>query len=134
MLRDATQAIKAFHEATGLPVAAYFNEELLKLRRSLLTEEYIESCQEFIAAADALATGGQPSATVKANLTKELADLIYVILGAAVAFGLPISEVFERIHAANLTKIGPNGEVYRNEAGKVLKGPHYRPADVSDLF
>src|SRR5437763_1365271 len=35
-----------------------------------------------------------------------LADLLYAVYGAAVAYGIDLEPVFEEIHAANLTKAG----------------------------
>jgi phosphoribosyl-ATP pyrophosphohydrolase len=65
----------------------------------------------------------------KQNLTKELSDLIYVAIGTAVTFGLPLEEVFRRTHESNMTK---DGGV--REDGKVLKGEGYQPPTFEDLF
>lgn len=66
----------------------------------------------------------------------ELADLRYVVDGTVVTFGL--TEVYDaavlEIHTANLSKLGPDGEPIRNEAGRVVKGPNFRPANVTHLL
>ena len=72
-------------------------------------------------------------ATDKENLLKELADLLYVIYGYAATYGLPIDAAFKRVHESNMSKLGEDGKPIYREDGKVLKGPNYKPADLSDL-
>jgi predicted HAD superfamily Cof-like phosphohydrolase len=43
-----------------------------------------------------------------------------------------LSDAFQRVHDSNMSKL-VNGQTLRNEDGKVLKGPNYRPCDLSDL-
>ena len=44
-----------------------------------------------------------------------------------------IAEAFTRVHASNMSKLGPDGKPVLREDGKRLKGPNYKPADLSDL-
>jgi len=44
-----------------------------------------------------------------------------------------LEEAFRRVHASNMSKLGEDGEPIRREDGKVLKGPNYKPPDLSDL-
>lgn len=69
-------------------------------------------------------------ATEPDNLLKELCDLIYVAIGYAVTFGWDIEEAFKRVHESNMSKL--KDATFR-EDGKLNKGPHYQPADLSDL-
>lgn len=61
-----------------------------------------------------------------------LADLTYVVLGTAVAFGLPLAEAFDEVHASNMTKqrqtMDANGHRLR------MKGPDYRPPDIKRIL
>lgn len=41
--------------------------------------------------------------------------------------------VLDRIHASNMSKLGIDGKPVKNEIGKVIKGPDYLPADLTDL-
>jgi NTP pyrophosphatase (non-canonical NTP hydrolase) len=69
------------------------------------------------------------------NCYKELIDLMYVVFGAACDFGLHpdlVEQIFDEVHKSNMSK-GTNGEPVFNEAGKVLKGYDYTPADLSFL-
>lgn len=43
------------------------------------------------------------------------------------------TEAFARVHMSNMSKLDENGKPIKREDGKVLKGPLYKPADLSDL-
>ena len=125
-------AVKAFTLAMGQPVRQEVlssDLDLLKMRTKLIEEETKEVVQETLWE-DAY---GNPKIN-KAELTKELADLLYVTYGMAVTFGLPIDEVFERVHQSNMSKLGDDGKPLYREDGKVLKGPNYQPPKLDDLF
>ena len=125
-------AVKAFTLAMGQPVGEeisdYVSNPLTKLRVGLLNEEIAEVCGETVW------RNMLQKKVDKAALTKELADLLYVTYGFAVTFGLPIDEVFERVHRSNMSKLGDDGKPVYREDGKVLKGPNYQPPDLTDLF
>ena len=126
-------AVKAFTVAMGQPVGEEIsdldNADLLKMRAKLIEEETKEVIQETLWE-DAF---GVPKVD-KLELTKELADLLYVIYGMAVTFGLPIDEVFCRVHRSNMSKLGDDGKPVYREDGKVLKGPNYEKPNLDDLF
>lgn len=69
-------------------------------------------------------------------IAKELADVLYVVLGTVIAFGLHsvFGKVFTAVHNSNLSKFGKdknsNNTTYQ---GKVMKGKHFKPADLSFL-
>lgn len=59
-----------------------------------------------------------------------LVDIIYVTLGAAVAWGVDLGPVFEAVHAANMAKgAGP-----MREDGKRLKPPGWKAPDVAGVI
>ena len=63
-----------------------------------------------------------------------IADLLYVVYGAALTFGIPADEVFAEVHRSNMTKLGTDGlPIYRDD-GKVLKGPHYSPPQLLPIL
>ena len=68
-------------------------------------------------------------------VAKELIDLLYVTLGTAISFGLQseLERCFDAVHASNMSKLGEDGSPVYREDGKVLKGPNYKPADLSFL-
>jgi NTP pyrophosphatase (non-canonical NTP hydrolase) len=118
------EAVKAFTEAFNQPVGVSLeDDDLLHLREELIAEEYYEVIDEL------MKVHPDPAA-----LTKELVDLLYVVYGFAVTFGLPIDEVFERVHRSNMSKLGDDGKPIYREDGKVLKGPNYEKPNLDDLF
>jgi predicted HAD superfamily Cof-like phosphohydrolase len=106
----------------GQPIEAELTRSLLQLRSRLIYEESSEVLVEL-----------ESEGVDKAALTKELADLLYVVYGTAITFGLPLDTVFNRVHASNMSKLVDGKPLYR-EDGKVLKGPNYQPPKLDDLF
>ena len=65
---------------------------------------------------------------------KELADLVYVIYGYALAMGYDLDEALCRVHSNNLGRMTqPDGTIKRREDGKIIKNPDYPKVDLSDL-
>ena len=106
--------VKEFHEAFGLlinDVPTLPGLETVALRESLIREELQEFSQacfrrDIVSAADALA------------------DLLYVVYGAAVSLGVDMEPVFDEVHRSNMTKVGG----HRREDGKWVKPDTYSPA------
>lgn len=117
-----TQKVRQFTEAMGQPLDVEPTPELAMLRQSLILEEAKEVSAELL----------RPQID-KAALTKELSDLLYVVYGTALAFGLPLDPAFNRVHESNMSKLVDGKPLYR-EDGKVLKGPNYQPPVLDDLF
>lgn len=97
----------------------------------LIEEEFKEVMEELTA----LLHAADYEAYIAAlgRLLKELADLRYVTDGCAVTFGLPIDEAFAEVHRSNMSKLGPDGLPVKDAGGKVLKGPNYTEADMSQF-
>jgi predicted HAD superfamily Cof-like phosphohydrolase len=66
-------------------------------------------------------------------LLKELADLRYVVEYAAVAHGLDIEGAYAEVHRSNMSKLGEDGQPIVRADGKILKGPNFEPADMSQF-
>jgi predicted HAD superfamily Cof-like phosphohydrolase len=122
------QAVADFHEAMDLAVAttpAVPDRSVSKLRRDLIAEEAKELDEELFW----LDVVANPSYYLPA-LAKEMADLIYVILGTAVSFGIDMGPVFEAVHASNMAKAG--GPVRSD--GKRLKPQGWQPPDIAKVL
>lgn len=65
-----------------------------------------------------------------ANVAKELADLIYVLVGSAIAWGIDLASVWDEVHRSNMSKNPDN----KRADGKVLKGPEYSPANIEAVL
>lgn len=87
----------------------------------------MEEMTEFEEAFDQFADNPKDEVAI-ANVTAEIADVVYVLMGFAHSQGLPLEQMFNAIHDANMRK-SVNGQVIRNEFGKVLKPAGWTPAD-----
>lgn len=67
------------------------------------------------------------------NLAVELADIIYIACGTAVSYGIPLDDVFNAIHQANMNKL-VDGKVIRREDGKIKKPDGWQPADIEGIL
>jgi predicted HAD superfamily Cof-like phosphohydrolase len=125
MIKHVTQQqmVERFTKAMGQPVDQEPTPEVARLRQDLIMEEAAEVWDEL-----------ERPVINKAALTKELADLLYVVHGTAVAFGLPLEPAFVRVHESNMSKLDTDYKPIFNEAGKVMKGPFYKPPSLEDLF
>lgn len=65
-----------------------------------------------------------------------LLDVEYIQAGTALAYGMQhiFDEGLERVHSSNMSKVGADGLPVIDEAGKVIKGPRYRPVRLADLL
>jgi predicted HAD superfamily Cof-like phosphohydrolase len=74
------------------------------------------------------------NSTIESEALKELADLIYVCYQYAENMGWFLDEALDRVHISNMSKLGEDGKPIYREDGKVLKGPHYKPPNLTDLI
>ena len=94
-------------------------------------ELIIEEFKEFLEAEGFLFMHGKNH---QEHALKELADLVYVCYQYAENMGWFLDEALDRVHKSNMSKLGEDGKPIYREDGKVLKGPGYKPPDLSDLF
>ena len=96
-------------------------------QKDLIVEEF----KEFLEADGMLFRHGK---NVQYECLKELADLVYVCYQYAENMGWFLDEAIHRVHQSNLSKLDEDGKPIYREDGKVLKGPNYKPPDLSDLL
>ncbi len=96
-------------------------EDIRKLRFALLEEEW----QEYVEAEKENDIVG---------IADALADMIYIINGTAVSYGIPLDEVFSEVHNSNMSKLGEDGKPILREDGKVLKGPNYFRPNIKGII
>lgn len=113
------EMVREFHQSYGVDAPLSPTHLLRKrqeLRFALIDEEFREYRE----------------ANSLENIAKELADLLYVVLGTAVEHGIvKFDEIFSEVHRSNMSKLGEDGKPIYREDGKVLKGPNYTPPDLS---
>ena len=99
--------------------------------RAYQKELIIEEFKEFLQADGMLFMHGRNHPE---ECLKELADLVYVCYQYAENMGWFLDEALNRVHESNLSKLDEEGNPIYRDDGKVLKGPNYKPPDLSDLF
>lgn len=63
-----------------------------------------------------------------------VADLAYVVVGAAVDAGLPFNALWREVQRSNMSKLGADGQPIFRDDGKVLKGPNFRPPALTPII
>ena len=64
------------------------------------------------------------------EISDALADLIYVAIGMALVYGIPLDEVWEEVQHSNMQKLG--GGV--REDGKILKPDDWEPPHIAEVL
>jgi 8-oxo-dGTP pyrophosphatase MutT (NUDIX family)/predicted HAD superfamily Cof-like phosphohydrolase len=121
--RGLTEMVREFHRAFDGPVAAVANPRPAewKDRISFLQEEF----DEYVEAARV----GDLAAVADA-----LADMVYVVHGTALTYGIPLDEVLAEVHRSNMSKLGADGRPILGADGKVVKGPGFVAPDVAAVI
>lgn len=113
------QMVQQFHEAYGCPdrlrdgSGASLSVPEKELRYHLIKEEFHEFLEALWIEGDVV------------EVADALADLAYVVYGAAITFGIDLDACVREVHRSNMSKLGEDGKPLYREDGKVLKGPSY---------
>lgn len=122
--------VAEFHDKFGVPnnlgEYADVRENRLVFRADLIEEEFGELDAELTHSL--LHGGGDASQIIK--IAKEAADLVYVIYGMALEFGIDLDAVLAEVHRSNMTKTSQN----KRADGKISKGPDYEEADIASVL
>lgn len=122
---DVAAAVAHFHDAFGLPVkqspGVEIDDDLARLRIDLLEEEV----REFV-------TASQKEDLVA--IADALADIVYVIYGTALTYGIDLDSVLREVHRSNMSKLGGDGKPLLRGDGKVIKSEGYFPPDISTVL
>ena len=118
--------VRDFHSAFGHPVGLepkFPNSDRCALRIHLINEEAEEFSeavmkQDIVEAADAIC------------------DLLYVIYGAALEFGLGgrLEEMFDEVHRSNMSKLDDKGRPITRADGKTMKSLNFTPPDLKSII
>ena len=119
-MTDEQKMVEEFHrkfEIVIQPTPADPADETKQLRIRLIQEEFDEL-------KESMANGNL------AAVAKEMADLLYVVYGTAVSYGIDMKPVFQEVHRSNLSKVGG----YKRADGKWVKPPTYSPAKLEPIL
>lgn len=124
------------HDGEEQPVSQGWEDlEGIKLGLKLIeeeTEEFREAVENLFENTEC-GEGEDVLNDNREDLAKELTDILYVCYWTAAKIGIDVNEAFRRVHASNMSKLGPDGKPVKREDGKVLKGPGYHAPDLSDI-
>lgn len=115
------ELVREFHLKFGLLIGdrpALPSEEERDARWRLLEEEFSE-------------WGGAEAEDDIVKVADALADMVYVIYGTALRYGIPLDDVMAEVHRSNMTKeLVPGGDVLK----PVQKGAGYSPPALAELL
>ncbi|MEX5217984.1 MAG: MazG nucleotide pyrophosphohydrolase domain-containing protein [Nitrospiraceae bacterium] len=119
-MSEQQRMVEEFHQKFELrtePTPAIPDDATRRLRIRLIQEEFDE-VKEALERQDLN------------GIAKELADLLYVVYGTAVSYGIDMDPVFREVHRSNLSKVGG----YKRGDGKWVKPPTYSPAQIGPIL
>jgi predicted HAD superfamily Cof-like phosphohydrolase len=117
---DMWADVKSFHEKFGLVIAGkpcIPDEGTVLLREGLIDEENDE-LEEAIRNDDLV------------EIADACADLIYVVLGLCVSYGIDLRPVFNEVHRTNMAK---EGGAKRSD-GKICKPDGWQPPQIERIL
>lgn len=118
--------VAEFHEKMGQAIGDPRHPDVdidTQLRWELIREEFEELTRALEGKGKDGPVDGKERVVAVADA---LGDMVYVIAGAAVTWGIDLGGVFQAIHTSNMTKSKDN----KRKDGKILKGPKYSPPDI----
>lgn len=118
-------AVREFHQSLQLPIRTVPVSQIPDSERDLRIRLIFEEAQEF-------AEASRDADLVE--IADALADLVYVVYGAALHYGLDLDDAIAEVHRANMSKISRRGEATMRSDGKVLKGPSYQAPQLDSLL
>ena len=145
--------VEAFHKAFSHPVETspvQPNDKTIRLRMSLILEEFIEfveanvdeksaGAQELLAPLNAAFDKIPSLASEDFNVdlvevADALTDINYVVYGAGHCYGLDLDATMQEVQRSNMSKLGADGKPIVNEHGKIMKGPSYFKPDLKKVL
>lgn len=116
MAESPSKFLRQFHEYVG---ASIRSTPTVDVDGAMLRCDFID---EEAAELRLAVAGGDVTGVADA-----LADLAYVVYGAALHYGIDLDAVVAEVHRSNMTKT-PAGN------GKAVKGPEYRPPNLQEAL
>lgn len=122
-MRSILDDVAAFHAAAGIPIVAspaIPSWDRKNLRRKLIMEEVVNETIRALSEDDLV------------GLADGICDSIYVLVGTALEYGLPLEQLWTCVQAANMAKFGPGS--WTRSDGKVMKPPQWQPPEIARVL
>ena len=118
--------VAAFHKACDVPVSTtphILSQDREDLRVKLIAEEINSELIPAMRAGNLV------------EIADGIADAIYVLVGAALEYGIPLDQVWQEVHSANMKKVDPDtGKVTKRSDGKILKPLGWKPPNIKSAL
>ena len=124
---QARQFREVFKQETldNISQFGFIKKQLWDMQVGLVEEE----SKEFIEAAGECFADPE-NVDRRAELLKELSDLVFVCYQFAAAFNLDLDKAMTLVFESNMSKLDEQGNPIFRPDGKVLKGPNYAPPNL----
>lgn len=121
IMNDISEMMSGFEQE--LPLTTDFPDQKTRnLRIKLLMEEF----HEYIDA---------EMDSDMVEISDALGDMIVIIIGTALSYGIPLDKIWNEIHKSNMAKIDEDtGKVIRRDDGKVIKPESWTPPDIQGIL
>mgnify|MGYP001170413574 FL=1 len=128
---QARQFREVFKQETldNISQFGFIKKQLWDMQVELVKEE----SKEFIDAADECFADPE-NVDRRAELLKELSDLVFVCYQFAAAFNLDLDKAMTLVFESNMSKLDEQGKPIFRADGKVLKGPNYAPPTLTECL
>ena len=128
---QARQFREVFQQETldNISQFGFIKKQLWDMQVGLVEEE----SKEFIDAAGECFADPE-NVDRRAELLKELSDLVFVCYQFAAAFNLDLDKAMTLVFESNMSKLDEQGKPIFRADGKVLKGPNYAPPKLTECL
>ncbi len=123
MAKTMFEMVREFHQAFGQRIGrrpSLPEESERTLRKALLTEEFEEYKR------------GEENNDI-VEIADALADIIYIVCGTAVSYGIPLDALYAEVHRSNMAKL-VDGKVLRRDDGKIIKPEGWTPPNIEGVL
>lgn len=140
MMHEVQRDVLDFHDALNIPIGTTPAIRRPELRADLIMEEAIETCEATTGRRilwryeddleDTMRISGKVAQRSLVEAIDGMCDLLCVVYGTAIEFGVDLAPFWDEVHCTNMAKA--NGPVRAD--GKVLKPPGWAPPDIAGLL
>lgn len=132
-----------FHKTFKLDVVedykkSIFKTELKEKWREKLRQEFEEFVQETVKRDVFVLVEIPPQSGVSnikiEGVAKELAELVYVAIGNAIALGIDFDAAFNEIHEANMRRLWNDGKPHFDDEGEIVNPVDWAPPDLRSVL
>jgi predicted HAD superfamily Cof-like phosphohydrolase len=137
-LTDYEEKVKEFARKYGHLISAEPTLDIpfgvKNLRQSLIREEINETLGAMGFIEDQQYAHFKEDDQDLTDIADGIADSIYVLVGTALAYGIPINRIFREVHNSNMTKTAIKAESGQKYGTKTPKGPDYKNPQIHQIL